>query len=72
MPTTSKPMIRIHDTELDEVVDRQMTNAEFAAYEADMQATLQLQAEAAAKAAAKQAVLDKLGLSTEEVAALLG
>lgn len=71
MPTT-KPTIRVHDIETDEVLDREMTAAEYAAYLADEEATAQAEAEAAAKAEAKQAVLNKLGLSAEEVAALLG
>jgi len=65
-------MIRIHDISTDEVIDREMTDAEFAEYQADQEATAIQAAEAEAKAAAKEAVLDKLGLSAEEVAALLG
>jgi len=71
MPTT-KPTIRIHDTTTDEVIDREMTNAEFTAYQAEQEAKAAEAAQAVAKAAAKQAVLDKLGLSAEEIAALLG
>ena len=44
---------------------REMTEAEFAQYKLD-------QAEAEAQAAARQAVLDKLGLTADEAAALLG
>jgi hypothetical protein len=51
---------------------REMTEAEYAQYQLD-QAEAEARAEArAAKAAAKQAVIDKLGLSAAEVAALLG
>jgi Asp-tRNA(Asn)/Glu-tRNA(Gln) amidotransferase B subunit len=51
---------------------REMNEAEYAQYEID-QAAAQAQATAqAAKAAARQAVLDKLGLTADEAAALLG
>jgi hypothetical protein len=71
MPTT-KPTIRVHDIETGEVIDREMTDVEFAEYQADQAATQAAATEAAAKTAAKQAVIDKLGLTAEEIAALLG
>jgi len=68
----SKPTVRIHDMETGEVIDRVMTDAEHTEWQAQ-QAEAQAQAEAAAaKAAARQAVLDKLGLTANEAAALLG
>ena len=61
----TNPMIQIDD----EI--REMTDAEFAVYEAE-QATYAAQAtEEATKAAARQAVLDRLGLTEEEAALLL-
>ena len=55
-----------------EVIDREMTDAEHTEWQAQ-QAEAEAQAEAAAaKAAARQAVLDKLGLTANEAAALLG
>ena len=68
----SKPMIRIHNTETNEVIDREMTNAEFKIYEADQEAQLVKQAEAQAKAAAKQAILDRIGLTADELQTILG
>jgi hypothetical protein len=68
----TKPMVRIHNTETDEVIDREMTDTEFAAYEADQAAQTIAKAEAEAKAAQKQAVLDRLGLTAEEAQLLLG
>jgi hypothetical protein len=51
---------------------REMTEAEFAQYKLD-QAEAEAQAAAQAeRAAARQAVLDKLGLTADEAAALLG
>jgi hypothetical protein len=68
----SKPMIREHNLELDEVIDREMNDEEFAQYQADKAAEAQREAEAQAKAAARQALLDKLGITAEEAQLLLG
>jgi len=67
----TNPTIRIHNTETDEVIDREMTDAEFAEYEADKAAELAKQAEVEAKATARAAILDRLGLTAEEAALLL-
>jgi len=60
----------------DNGVDRNMTEAEQAAHKAwavIAQAEAEARSEAEAdKAAARQAVLDKLGLTADEAAALLG
>ncbi len=51
---------------------REMTEAEYAQYKLD-QAEAEAQADAQAeRVAARQAVLDKLGLTADEAAALLG
>ena len=67
----SNPIIRIHNTETDEVIDREMTNAEFKQYEIDKAKAQARQAEAEAKATQRQAILDRLGLTSEEAALLL-
>ena len=67
----TNPTIRIHNTETDEVIDREMTDAEFADYEAKQAATAAKQAETQAKATARAAILDRLGLTAEEAALLL-
>ena len=64
-------MVRIHNLETNEIIDREMNNAEFAQYEADQEAEAQRQAEEAAKAAARQAILDRLGLTEDEAKLLL-
>ena len=64
-------MVRIHNTETDEIIDREMTNAEFAAYEADQAAKAIAQAEAEAKATAKAALLAQLGITEEQAKLLL-
>ena len=56
----------------DEVIDREMNDAEFAAYEADQAARATEKAEAEAKATARQALLTKLGITAEEAQLLLG
>lgn len=66
-----KPIIRIHNTETDEVIDREMTDAEFAAYEIEQAETATRLAEAADKVTARQALLARLGITEEEAALLL-
>lgn len=69
----TRPTIRIHNTETDEIIDREMTAAEFAKYKADSDAETAIKAEAEAKAVAKaaaQAKLAALGLTVEDLQAL--
>ena len=67
----TKPMVRIHNTETDEVVDREMTDSEFAQYKADNQRLANEKAEIEAKAASKAALLNKLGITEDEAKLLL-
>jgi hypothetical protein len=70
--TSTRPMVRIHNVETDEVIDREMNDAEFAQYEADQAAN---KAAAAAKAKAeadKAALLARLGLTEDELKTILG
>ena len=68
----TRPMVRIHNTETDEVIDREMNDEEFAQWEADKAAEAVRLAEEQAKAAQKQALLDRLGITQEEAQLLLG
>ena len=68
----SKPIIRIHDLATNEVIDREMTTAEFKQYEADQKAIAVAKAEAEAKEIAKAAILDRLGLTADEAKLILG
>lgn len=74
--TLSKWHKKIYNAETGEETFIDFTPDEVAQAEADQAAFLTeleiLKADQAAKDAAKQAVLDKLGLSADEVAALLG
>jgi hypothetical protein len=72
MAKTSRPMVRIHDLSLDEVIDREMNDAEFAQWQIDQAEQAARAAEEQAKAAQKQALLDRLGITQEEAQLLLG
>ena len=65
-------IIKEHNVETGEVIERELNAEELAQHEAYLSEQETKKAEQAAKDAAKQAVLDKLGLSADEVAALLG
>lgn len=65
------PMIRIHDVESDEVIDREMTNDELKQYELDLLESAKAKKEVATAATAKKALLTKLGITAEEAALLL-
>jgi hypothetical protein len=71
MAKTSRPMVRIHNIETDEVIDREMNDAEFAQYEADQAAQAAQVAAEAAKAAEKAALLERLGITADEAKLLL-
>jgi len=71
MTKTNRPMVRIHNVETDEIIDREMNDAEFAQYEADQTLQATEQAEAEAKATAKSSLLAKLGITAEEAKLLL-
>lgn len=68
----ARPIIRIHDIATNEIIDREMNDAEFAQFEAEQAAEAVKQAEAEAKAAEKQALLDRLGITADEAKLLLG
>lgn len=68
----TKPMIRIHNLETNEIIDREMNDDEFLQYQSD-KADAELKAKADADAAnAKAVLLDRLGITAEEAQLLLG
>jgi hypothetical protein len=67
----TKPMVRIHDTATNEVIDREMNDAEFAQYQADQEVQAAEVAEAEAKATQKAALLERLGITEDEARLLL-
>ena len=64
-------MVRIHNVETNEVIDREMNDTEFAQFEADQVVQVTAQAEAEAKATAKAALLAQLGITAEQAKLLL-
>jgi hypothetical protein len=68
----SKPMIRIHNVETGEILDREMTAAEIAARDADAAALKVLEDATSDRLTAKAALLERLGITAEEAALLLG
>lgn len=68
----TRPMVRIHNVSTDEVIDREMNDAEFAQYEVDQAAAAERAAAEAAKAAEKEALLARLGITADEAKLLLG
>lgn len=67
----SKPMVRIHDAKTNEVIDREMTDEEFAAYEVEQIKNAEFKASEASKVSAKEALLERLGITEAEAALLL-
>ena len=69
----SKPIIRIHNIQTDEVIDREMTDAEFDQYQLDKEKAKEVAKAENAKAIAKalaQAKLEALGLTPADLTAL--
>jgi hypothetical protein len=67
----NKLMIRIHNAETNEIIDREMNEAEFAQYQLDQETALQRKSEIQAKATQKAALLERLGISEDEARLLL-
>jgi hypothetical protein len=65
-------MVRIHNTETDEIIDREMNDTEYADYLAQQEANAAAAQAEADKATARTALLAKLGLTEEEAQLLLG
>lgn len=69
----TKPMVRIHDVATDEIIDREMTDAEFTQHKKrqEIAATQEAEAEAKAQAKAKaEGKLAALGLTIDDLRAL--
>jgi hypothetical protein len=75
MTKSTRPMVREHNTETNEVIDRPMNDAEFAQYEIDQAAdVIRLASEEKTKLAketARKLILDRLGITAEEAQLLL-
>ena len=67
----TKLLIRIHDISTNEIIDREMNDAELAQHQIDQAAAAARKAEEQAVATAKAALLAKLGITADEAALLL-
>ena len=65
-------MVREHNLETGEVIDREMTNEEYEKHLANIKANEESEANLQAQAAAKAALLERLGITEEEAKLLLG
>jgi len=72
MSKSTRPVIRIHNTQTDEIIDREMNDAEFANWQLQQEDLIIEKAEAKAKATAKAAILDRIGLTADELKTILG
>lgn len=70
--TIQKLTITEHNIQTDEYTTRLMTDAEFEVYKADKERDLAEKIANEEKALAKQAILDRLGLTAEELKTILG
>jgi putative NADH-flavin reductase len=68
----ANPMIKIHNTETNEIIEREMTAEELQKHNEAIDAVEVAQAEAEAKATAKAALLTQLGITEEQASLLLG
>jgi hypothetical protein len=72
MAKSTRPMVRIHNIETDEIIDREMNDDEFAQYQKEQADQAIAKAEADAKETAKTAILDRIGLTADELKTILG
>ena len=70
--TKSKPQIKIVNCETGEEIVRDATAEEIAQMELDATNATAAKAEAEAKKAARQTILDRLGLTSDELKTILG
>ena len=67
----SREIVRIHNTETGEIVDREMDDIEFAQYQLDQAEQAKKIADDETDAANKAALLAKLGITADEAKLLL-
>jgi hypothetical protein len=71
-----KPIIKLIDVATGSEIDREMTDEEFDQYEIDQANAIadktKAEIEAKAKATAKAAILDRIGLTADELKTILG
>lgn len=67
----TRPMVRFHDTSTDEIIDREMNDAEFADYLKKQELVEKELAEKEERAQKKAELLAKLGITEEDAKLLL-
>ena len=67
----TNPMIRIHNVETDEIIDREMNADELEQHEKDLAELIKKENEVSAANTAREALLTKLGITADEAALLL-
>lgn len=67
----TRPMVREHDLATETIIDREMNDAEFAAYEAEQAETAVLEAAKTQAELDKAALLERLGITPDEAKLLL-
>lgn len=67
----TKPIIKIVNAETGEEIEREMNKDEFAQYQIDLVESEKLKKAEVDRKSARNAVLEKLGLTAEEAAAIL-
>ena len=70
--TTTKPQVKIVNCETGEEIVRDATAAEIAQIKLDADNAAAIKAEAEAKETAKAAILDRIGLTADELKTILG
>ena len=71
MTKTNKFLIRVHNSETNEIIDREMTKEEIIQFEKIQAELTESSSINESKAVQRQAILDRLGLTPEEAALLL-
>ena len=70
MAKSTRPNIRVHDSETNEIIDREMNDAEFAEYNKLIDELAQEKIARETKATERQAIADRLGLTADDLRAL--
>ena len=68
----SELIVKIHDLETGEIIERELNANELKEYNARIKKRELAEAEAEAKATAKAAILDRIGLTADELQTILG
>lgn len=72
MTNTQRPIVRIHDLSTNEIIDREMNDTEYEQYLTDQTTQKAVDAVKAQAAADKAALLNRLGLTEDELKTILG